>query len=45
VARLVAARRGGAEQRAGQALRGGDRGLVQARLHRDEGRDHHPVAV
>jgi len=37
--------RGGAEQCTGQALRGGDRALVQARLHRDQGRDHEPSAA
>ena len=30
---------------AGQPLHGDDRGLVQARLHRHDGRDRHPVAV
>ncbi len=42
---LLAGGRGGADQRAGQALRGYERGLLQARLHRDHGRDRHPIAV
>ena len=37
--------RGGADHRTGDTLRGHKRRLLQAWLHRDDGRDRHPVAV
>jgi hypothetical protein len=34
-----------ADEHAGDALRSDERALLEARLHRDDGRDRHPVAV